>query len=129
MFLREEVHCWARGDWEAMVGGRPNPETSVALRGPSRARSPQRDCPNAPGKAPNHIHTTLRWGRPPGKPSSQHAGEKRGVAGLLLGRTRGLGGDGWGATQPGGLCGPQRTLEGPQSTAGLCRTPHPVPKC
>ena len=25
--------------------------------------------------------------------------------------------------------GPQRTLEGPQSTAGLCRTPHSVPKC
>ena len=25
--------------------------------------------PNAPGKAPNHIHTTLRWGRAPGKPS------------------------------------------------------------
>ena len=22
--------------------------------------------PNAPGKAPNHIHTTLRWGRAPG---------------------------------------------------------------
>ena len=33
------------------------------------------------------------------------------------------------ATQPGGLCGPQRTLEGPQSTVGLCRTPYPVPKC
>ena len=42
---------------------------------------------------------------------------------------RGLGGDGWGLTQPGGLCGPQRTLESPQSTAGLCHTPHPVPKC
>ena len=25
--------------------------------------------PIAPGKAPNHIHTTLRWGRAPGKPS------------------------------------------------------------
>ena len=25
--------------------------------------------PNAPGRAPNHIHTTLRWGRAPGKPS------------------------------------------------------------
>ena len=25
--------------------------------------------PNAPGKAPNHIHTTVRWGRAPGKPS------------------------------------------------------------
>ena len=25
--------------------------------------------PNAPGKAPDHIHTTLRWGRAPGKPS------------------------------------------------------------
>ena len=25
--------------------------------------------PNAPGKAPNHIDTTLRWGRAPGKPS------------------------------------------------------------
>ena len=25
--------------------------------------------PNAPGKAPNHIHTTLRCGRAPGKPS------------------------------------------------------------
>ena len=25
--------------------------------------------PNAPGKAPNHIPTTLRWGRAPGKPS------------------------------------------------------------
>ena len=24
---------------------------------------------NAPGKAPNHIHTSLRWGRAPGKPS------------------------------------------------------------
>ena len=24
---------------------------------------------DAPGKAPNHIHTTLRWGRAPGKPS------------------------------------------------------------
>ena len=24
---------------------------------------------NALGKAPNHIHTTLRWGRAPGKPS------------------------------------------------------------
>ena len=23
----------------------------------------------APGKAPNHIHTTLLWGRAPGKPS------------------------------------------------------------
>ena len=25
--------------------------------------------PNAPGKAPNHTHTTLRWGRAAGKPS------------------------------------------------------------
>ena len=31
------------------------------------------------------------------------------------------------ATQPGGLCGPQRTLEGPQSTVGLCRTPTQFP--
>ena len=27
-----------------MVGGRPNLESSVALRGPSRVPSPQRDC-------------------------------------------------------------------------------------
>ena len=29
--------------------------------------------PNAPGKAPNHIHTTLRWGTAPGKPSRADA--------------------------------------------------------
>ena len=29
--------------------------------------------PNAPGKAPNHIHTTLRWGRAPGM-KAQHEG-------------------------------------------------------
>ena len=30
---------------------------------------PALPSPKAPGKAPNHIHTTLRWGRAPGKPS------------------------------------------------------------
>lgn len=34
-----------------------------------------------------------------------------------------------GATQPGGLCGSERTREGPQSMAGLGHTPDPVPKC
>ena len=34
-----------------------------------------------------------------------------------------------GANQPGGLCGPQKTCEGLQSMAGLCRIPHPIPKC
>ena len=29
--------------------------------------------PNAPGMAPNHINTTLRWGRAPGKPLPQTA--------------------------------------------------------
>lgn len=34
-----------------------------------------------------------------------------------------------GGDTPRDLCGLQRTLECPQSTAGLCRTSHPVPKC
>ena len=42
---------------------------------------------------------------------------------------RGLRGDGWGAPQPGSLCGPQRTHEGLQSTVGLCHTSHQDPKC
>ena len=34
--------------------------------------------PNAPGKAPNHIHTTLRWGRAPGTGSIPGLGRSPG---------------------------------------------------
>ena len=51
--------------------------------------------PNAPGKAPNHIHTTLRWGRAPGNVRRQGSQVSmrvaRGSASWLSSHGRGLG--------------------------------------
>lgn len=47
--------CTPQGDWEVMVGGRPNPEASVALRGPSRVPSPQQDCVVPPTQFPSVL--------------------------------------------------------------------------
>ena len=50
--------------------------------------------PNAPGKAPNHIHTTLRWGELQGSPVWQAlAGHKRRIplAVVLPPQARGAG--------------------------------------
>ena len=58
--------CIPRGDWEVMVGGRPNPEASVALRGPSRVRSPQWDCVVPPTQFPSVFWPQAlgcKWGR------------------------------------------------------------------
>ena len=72
------------GGWKLGTGGREGMErrrhpplgATGGSRGTSlgphpRPRHPL-ELPNpavGPGKAPNHIHTTLRWGRAPGKPS------------------------------------------------------------
>ena len=51
--------------------------TSLSSRVATRVSWSPLSGPNAPGKAPNNIHTTLRWGRAPGKPHARRAAAKR----------------------------------------------------
>ena len=63
-----------------------NPKQPVPLRsdGIINGNDSMRQTQRSP-EGPRHLHRIPRLSE--GKPGSQHAGEKRGVAGLLLGRT------------------------------------------